>query len=482
MGTAQTTRIPRRRITLIDGIVRAARALRGAPPAALLRDYFRGVGEEDLAAHSPRALALLASKHYELAQRRRAGETLVQAFSPEAGDPTGDRYSFVLVVTDDRPFLVDSLSLAFSSASIGVQMLIHPVLDTHRRRDGRLLSAAHASGPSQFTRESWQLYEIDRQSDEGRLAAIGDRLRSALDDVRATVEDWRPMRQKLLDVIADLSVDTHSARAPERRGAIALLQWVEAAHFVFIGYRYHALQRGRTSDQLLPRARSGLGILRSRHGAAAETFGGTLRTAMRSSSPLLITKSALRSTVHRGGQLDHLAIKDFDTRGRVRGEHRFLGLWTSTAYFASPGEIPVVRRKVAEVIDRFGLDPQSHDGKAVLAVLETWPRDELFQASVDELVTFIRGAVNLYERRTTRLLMRYDALGRFWSCMAFVPRDRYTTEVRLAIEDLLRARCGGDEVESQVQIAVSNHARLHVMVRGKALPTQLQVEAIESAV
>ncbi|MBM4231474.1 MAG: NAD-glutamate dehydrogenase, partial [Gammaproteobacteria bacterium] len=195
MGTAQTTRIPRRRITLIDGIVRAARALRGAPPAALLRDYFRGVGEEDLAAHSPRALALLASKHYELAQRRRAGETLVQAFSPEAGDPTGDRYSFVLVVTDDRPFLVDSLSLAFSSASIGVQMLIHPVLDTHRRRDGRLLSAAHASGPSQFTRESWQLYEIDRQSDEGRLAAIGDRLRSALDDVRATVEDWRPMRQ-----------------------------------------------------------------------------------------------------------------------------------------------------------------------------------------------------------------------------------------------------------------------------------------------
>ncbi|NCW58030.1 MAG: NAD-glutamate dehydrogenase, partial [Gammaproteobacteria bacterium] len=263
------------------------------------------------------------------------------------------------------------------------------------------------------------------------------------------------------------------------------MQWVEAAHFVFVGYRYHALKRGRVSDKLLPRARSGLGILRQGHGAAeaaVETLSGALRAAMQSRRPLLITKSALRSTVHRGGQLDHLAIKDFDARGRVCGEHRFLGLWTSTAYFASPGEIPVVRRKVAEVIDRFGLDPQSHDGKAVLAVLETWPRDELFQSTVDELVAFIRGAVNLYERRTTRLMMRYDALGRFWSCMAFVPRDRYTTEVRLRIEELLRERCGGRQVESQVQIAVSNHARLHVMVRGEALPTQLNVEAIEAAV
>jgi glutamate dehydrogenase len=486
MGTANATRIPRRRITLIEGIVRAARTLRGAPPAALLRDYFRGVGEEDLAAHSPRALALLASKHYALAKQRRQGETQVQAFSPDVGDPSGDRHSFVLVVTDDRPFLVDSLSLAFSTAEIGVQMLIHPVLDARRGRDGRLLSVTHASGPSQHTRESWQLYEIDRQFDERRLQEIAARLRGVLDDVRVTVEDWRPIRQKVLDVVADLSAaaSASSARAQERIEAIALLQWVEAAHFVLIGYRYHALRRGRASDQLLPQRRSGLGILRQGHGTAAtaETLGGALRTAMQSSSPLLITKSALRSTVHRGGHLDHLAIKDFDARGRVRGEHRFLGLWTSTAYFASPSEIPVIRRKVAEVIDRFGLDPQSHDGKAVLAVLETWPRDELFQSTVDELVAFVRGAVNLYERRTTRLMMRYDALGRFWSCMVFVPRDRYTTEVRLRIEDLLRERCGGGEVESQVQIAVSNHARLHVMVRGDALPTQLDIEAVEAAV
>jgi glutamate dehydrogenase len=197
-----------------------------------------------------------------------------------------------------------------------------------------------------------------------------------------------------------------------------------------------------------------------------ETLQGELRNAMRSADPLIITKSALRSTVHRSGHLDHLTVKDFDTQGRVRGEHRFLGLWTATAYFASPNDIPVVRRKVSEVITRFGLDPRSHDGKAVLAVLETWPRDELFQSSPSELVDFVRGVVNLYDRPTTRVMLRHDPLGRFWSCMAFVPRDRYTTEVRHRIEALLTRHCGGSDLESQVQIALSNHARLHVMIRG----------------
>jgi glutamate dehydrogenase len=193
---------------------------------------------------------------------------------------------------------------------------------------------------------------------------------------------------------------------------------------------------------------------------------GALRDAVRSEDPLRVSKSSRRSTVHRPGHLDQVAVKEFDGAGRVVGEHRFVGLWTSTAYFASPGVIPVVRRKVAAVVERFGLDPKGHDGKAILAVLETWPRDELFQASVTELVGFVRGAVNLYERRTTRLIMRHDASGGFWSCMVFVPRDRYNTEARHRIERLLLERLGGRDLESQVEIALSSHARLHVMVRG----------------
>ena len=473
-------RIPRQRVVLIERIVRAARTFKGAPPPAVLREYFRGVGEEDLASRTPGALLHLARLHLELAKRRRRGVTLVRAFSPEAGSPLGERHSYVLVVTDDRPFLVDSLSLAFSTAGIGVQMLIHPVLAAQRKADGALRHAAVDPQAEGAVRESWQLYEIDRQFDAQRLAALETTLRATLEDVRVAVEDWRAMRSKVMDVIEALQ----NASTPDRAEAVALLQWVEGAHFVFLGYRYNALRRGARRDRLMPNRASGLGILHERHAttAPAEELDGALRDAMRDTTPLLITKSPLLSTVHRAGHLDHLAIKDFDARGQVRGEHRFLGLWTSTAYFASPAEIPVVRRKVADVVSRFGLDPQSHDGKAVLAVLETWPRDELFQSSVGELVSFVRGVVNLYERRTTRLMMRYDAPGRFWSCMAFVPRDRYTTEVRLRIEQLLRERCNGRDIESQVQIALSNHARLHVMVRGDALPTRLDIAAIEAQV
>jgi glutamate dehydrogenase len=464
--TRKSSQIPPERVALIERIVRASRSRGGAPTAALLRAYFRGVGEEDLASREAPVFARLAKMHHDLAKRRRRGETLVHAFSPAPAEQLGERSSFVLVVTDDRPFLVDSLSLAFSAVGISVQMLVHPVLEVQRGREGML-------------RESWQLYEIDRIADQKRLSGLEATLRAALADVQVAVEDWQAMRTKVLDVVAAL--EASSAADAE---TIALLQWIEAGHFVLLGYRYNALQRASRRDRLLPARRSGLGILRDGHGEAPlpEELAGALRDAMRAADPLLITKSPRLSTVHRAGHLDHLAVKDFDARGRVRGEHRFLGLWTSTAYFDSPAEIPVVRRKVADVIAQFGLDPQSHDGKAVLAVLETWPRDELFQSSVNELMAFVRGVVNLYERRTTRLMMRYDAPGRFWSCMAFVPRDRYTTEVRLRIEQVLRARCGGDALESQVQIALSNHARLHVTIRGEDLHTRLDVAAIEAEV
>jgi len=485
------SRIPQRRTVLIEQIVRAARGRRGSPPPSLLRDYFRGVGEEDLAARDPRTLALIAQTHQDLARRRKPGETLVRVFSPDADDPIGDRHSYALIVTDDRPFLVDSIGLAFSATGVGVQMLIHPVLQATRRRDGLLERASLANGKDVGQRESWQLYEIDRQFGDAPLAKIERSLRATLEDVRVAVEDWRAMRAKVLGVLVALQSPPAarqretSASQAARSEAIELLRWVEGAHFVFLGYRYHALRRGRTTDRLIPVTRSGLGLLRPGHAGVPqpETLNGALREALRNTDPLLITKSPITSTVHRAGHLDHIAVKDFDSKGQVRGEHRFVGLWTSTAYFASPAEIPVVRHKVSQVIETFGLDPQSHDGKAVLAVLETWPRDELFQSPVPVLVSFVRGVVNLYERRTSRLMMRHDALGRFWSCMVFVPRDRYTTEVRLRIEGLLREHCGGDAVESDVQIALSHHARLHITVRGgEHQPVQLEVAALEAAI
>jgi glutamate dehydrogenase len=190
-----------------------------------------------------------------------------------------------------------------------------------------------------------------------------------------------------------------------------------------------------------------------------------MREVARSPAPVVISKANSLATVHRATYLDYVAVKEFDVRGNPTHEHRFIGLWTSTAYFASPRDIPLLRRKVDAVIAHFGLGASSHDGKSVMAVLETWPRDELFQSTEAELVAFARGVVNLYERRTTRLLARRDPFGRFWSCMVFVPRDRYTTDVRHRIERILMEALRGSNLESQVQISSSNHARVHVVVR-----------------
>src|SRR2546430_14851167 len=165
---------------------------------------------------------------------------------------------------------------------------------------------------------------------------------------------------------------------------------MEARHFVFLGYRHYTLERGSSEDKLAPDTKSGLGILRGGTGgagrSAATTLRGEVRARARESELLILTKANSTATVHRGEYLDYIGVKTFDERGRVNGEHRFLGLWTSTAYHRSPRDIPVLRRKVERVIEYFGLDPASHDGKAVLNVLETYPRDELFQASVDDLI------------------------------------------------------------------------------------------------
>ena len=456
------TQLPKRRLNLIDRIVKAAQGQADRMPLDMLRRYFSGVGEEDLAARDATYLAGIAGLHYGLAEKRRTDQTLLKIVH------VSDSSSLVLIATDDRPFLVESLGIAFAETGVAVRMLVHPVL--HVRRDGRgRLQSTHDGAQERSQAESWQLYEIDRLWDSESTARLESRLYAALEHVQLAVTDWLAMRAKVRLAIEQLTkTPLRGERARQRDEAIALLDWMEGAHFVFLGYQYQRLTRGVHRDRLQADRRSGLGILRagSVQTVATETLQGELRDAMRSSDPLIITKSALRSTVHRSGHLDHLTVKDFDTQGRVRGEHRFLGLWTATAYFASPNDIPVVRRKVSEVITRFGLDPRSHDGKAVLAVLETWPRDELFQCSPSELVDFVRGVVNLYDRPTTRVMLRHDPLGRFWSCMAFVPRDRYTTEVRHRIEALLTRHCGGSDLESQVQIALSNHARLHVMIRG----------------
>jgi glutamate dehydrogenase len=235
----------------------------------------------------------------------------------------------------------------------------------------------------------------------------------------------------------------------------------------------------------VPVPESGLGILRQRRGQHLEStrLAGEARDHAREADLLIITKANSVSTVHRATYLDYVGVKTFDKAGRVTGERRFLGLFTSSVYSRSPREIPLLRHKIERVVDHFGLDPASHDGKAVMHVLETYPRDELFQASVADLIRIVRGIVNLYERHRVRVFMRRDTFDRFYSGMIFVPRDRYNTQVRNRIETLVRKRLRATAIESQVQLSESALARVHMIVR---LPAdggpRIDVDALEEQI
>ena len=467
--------IPAARVALIERIARAGvSGPRSGLQQRFLRAYFHGVAEEDLAERTPRQLARAALAHLAFAARRSPGRSLVRVFNPQPqSDGFESPHTLVFTVTDDMPFLVDSLGMAFGRHELAVHLIVHPVLQVRRDRRGQLLDIG-ANGAHAPHRESWQLYEIDRVTDAAQLARLRRDLEDTLADVRIAVNDWTPMRERVREIIARLESDPPPLPAADVQEACHLLDWMEAQHFVFLGYRHYRLERGRARDRLVPDARSGLGLLSASRRRAARpavtVLRGDMRVRAREPELLVLTKANSAATVHRGERLDYVGVKTFDARGRVDGEHRFLGLWTSTAYHGSPRDIPVLRRKVERVIEQFGLDPASHDGKAVLNVLETYPRDELFQARVSDLMRIVRGVVNLYERRTVRLLVRRDPYHRFYSCLVYVPRDRYNTEVRQRIERIALQGFAGTSVESQAQISGASHARLHVVVRTD--PTQ----------
>ncbi|HWC32976.1 MAG TPA: NAD-glutamate dehydrogenase domain-containing protein, partial [Actinomycetota bacterium] len=281
------------------------------------------------------------------------------------------------------------------------------------------------------------------------------------------VEDWQPMRQRALEIVAALESEPPPVDAEEASEARALLEWILDDNFSFLGYREYELAAEDGEDILRGRPGTGLGLLRDAK-AVSRSFAKLTpeaRRLARAPTLLTLTKANSRSTVHRPAYLDYIGVKHFDASGEVVGERRFLGLYTSTAYRARPRDIPILRRKVDRVLERSGLRPGSHDHKDLLDILETYPRDELFQISEDDLFEISRGILHLGERKRVRLFVRRDAYGRFVSCLVFVPRERYTTETRVRMQEILQDAFGGTSSDFAVRLSESTLARVHFVIR-----------------
>ena len=405
---------PEQHRSLVSTITRSA----GRPPKALrhldwrgfLRAYFANVDAKDLADRDPEELAGAAFSHLEFALRRRR-TALVRVFNPTLREHGFvSPHTIIDVVNDDMPFLVDSINLALTERALTLHFLAHPIFAVSRAVTGTLRALHRRAEPSAGAKqrlESFQHLEVDRIVDPAALKSLGAEIERSMRDVRVACADWGPMQTAARSAAADLSALSARFDPTELSETCALLEWMENRHFTFLGYREYRLRGRKGREVLEPIKATGLGILRPRHKPPENTnrtLPADIRRESRSRSLSLVTKSNLLSTVHRSGYLDYVGIKNFDAKGVLIGERRFLGLWTSAAYNSNPRDIPMLRQKVAQVAQHFSLAPDSHDGKALQHILETFPRDELFQASVAELNRIATGIFGLQDRPRVRVL------------------------------------------------------------------------------
>jgi len=426
--------------------------------------------------------AALARDFFEFAQQRRQHEVKLRTLNPER-DREGweSSHTILEIINDDMPFLVDSVVLVLSELGLSAHLIIHPVMRVRRDKEGNWLGLCDADDEG-GQNESLMHVQIDRQTYPDSLARIERRIRRGLADVRRAVIDWRSMLAKSCEIAAELC-ETHSHMSNEAiEESRDFFEWLANDHFTFLGYREYVIEQGDGGRVLRPVAESGLGIMHQSHRKAPvrklrDLPGGGSQPSL--NDPIIITKTNARSIVHRGGFMDYISVIYFDADGQVCGEKRLVGLFTSGAYIRRCQDTPLVRRKVAKVMVQSGLRPGSHAGKALLHILETLPRDELFQASADELLEMSTGILDLQERSQTRLFIRRERFGRFFSCLVFIPRDRFNTENREKIQAILKRSLKGDRLDFAVQVGESKLARVHVIVRPKGVEKTVEYRISE---
>ncbi|GAB78365.1 glutamate dehydrogenase [Austwickia chelonae] len=450
----------------------------GEPAERLLQRYYRHVVTEDLLARRPEDLVGAALSHRSLAGQRPVGSANVRVFTPtveQEGWTTG--HTVVEIVTDDMPFLVDSVSAYLARENRSVHLLVHPQLVVRRDAAGVLQEVLDVRGqevPDEFGVgvESWMHLQIDRESDPQAREELAVGLRRVLADVRVAVEDWPRMTQRAQDLAEELvQFPPAGIDNDEVEEARALLRWLSEGRFTFLGYREYTLGSDIDGEILEPVPGTGLGLMRyDAENPAASGFNrltGPVAQKAREKKVLVVTKANTISTVHRPVYLDYVGVKTFSPSGEVTGERRFIGLFTAGAYTHSVTQVPYIAQKVQRIIEQSGFAPDSHLAKDLLEVLETYPRDELFQSDVEALSEISTAVVHLHERRQARLFLRKDDYGRYMSCLVYIPRDRYNTTVRLRLEALLKRAFKGESVEYTTRVSESSLARLHFVVRVK---------------
>ena len=479
------TRAQEHRLQLAQVEAIAASRAKGAERELLIgfiRGYYELAPEEILSSLHPPELEAIAAGHLAFARSRRKNQRLVRAFRPTLKkNGWGADVGVLETVVPDCPFLVDTVAMAVRAQGGTVRWLVHPVLELARDGKGKI-TAVGSAGEGEGPHESLIHLHFDGLEEPGELDALVKSVEATLKDVATVVADYPAIRDRLKECIHSLDTCPPGLDADEIAEVQALLSWLDEEHFTFLGYAESQVvkTRGRAHFEHVPG--SGLGLQRGRDGSidliapAAE-----IDKYARSRRPLIVTKANTRSHIHHDEVFDSISVKKYDAKGKAVGTCRFLGLFSSEVYNSLPRRIPYLRRKIQWVMDASRLRGGSHAGKQLQEILDTLPRDELFQTSEQELYETAMGVRTLRETQRLRLFLRRDRYGRFFSCLVYLHRDQYSADKRERMGQTLKELLDGTELEHFVHFQRDGLARVQFIVRTRpGARTALKTAEIES--
>ena len=413
-------------------------------------------------------------------------EPVIHVFNPSvSNNGWKSSHTIIEVIVKDMPFLVDSIRIALNRLGLSPHLMLNSPLKMVRDENKNITEIASSVDTKikATSEETIFFIEIDRQAGKTELNKIKTELLSVVGDITLTVNDWQPMLKKFNSVIADVKKGKLPGSKSVKEDTVEFLSWLASNNFTLMGYRSYDVKAVKGDIKLEANIGSSLGLMKNSKGTQnrlISSLNESGRDLALGENHLILTKTNSHSRVHRPAQLDYIGVKRFDDNGNVTGEERFIGLFGSAYYTNSALDLPLIRSKVQQVCASSGFAKGTHAFKTLINILETYPRDEILQSSIEDLLQNVMGILQMQERDYSGLFVRRDAFDRFYSCMVYVPRERYNTKLRIETQHLLQEAFGSnEEVEFTTYFSESVQARTHYIVKVKSTKADINVKEIE---
>lgn len=440
-----------------------------------IKELYKFTSPEELKKREIKKRCLSAIGVFKFIEEKPRSGCKLRVYNPTLKkDGWESKFTYIEILNDDIPFLVDSFTEEVNRHEIKIVDLFHPVIKAVRDQNG-VLQSVSANTSSGGALESVIQMQVMKLSDK-QAANLEKELQTVFKHVKVAVTDWDDILRKVNHVITEIGVsadllaqslkDSNKKQVLDNAQEIKeFLDWLKNNNFVFLGYVYYEKSSGKEATII---DGSKLGILKLGDPSLTPRNCKEIKT-----NPLLgkeqtlleITKANRKSVVHRPVHMDYIGIKRLDEQGNIIGEHRFLGLFTSKVYYQSVKNVPLIRKKLESIHKKSGFSDGGHSGKALSAILEDFPRDELLQSSEDYLFDSAMGIVMLSIQSKVRVFFRKDEFERFISCLVFIPKDRMNTNLRKKIEKILKTELNGTISNHYTQVTESHMARLQFIVK-----------------